>query len=177
MSGTAGERPVQTEQSLDRRDLYPRDWGMLLLFAGGCFVLGNLSGLIGGSGNLWYQGLAKPPLTPPGWVFGVVWTLLYLAMGTAAWLVWRRRDRPGAQTALALFVVQLALNLAWSPAFFGLRNVGLGFAVIVPLLLAVAATTVAFRRVSRPAGWLFLPYLAWVAFATVLAYQIWQLNR
>lgn len=169
MSEILGVRPGRPQHG--------RDWGMLLLFAGGCLLLGNLSALtMGDSVSGWYQMLNRPALTPPEWVFGLVWTILYLAMGTAAWLVWRHRDRAGAMPALGLFAVQLVLNLAWTPAFFGLRNVFLGFAVIVPMLLAVAATTVAFWRLSRAAGWLFVPYLAWVGFATVIAYRTWQLN-
>ena len=153
------------------------EWLMLVLFAGGCLVLGNLSALtMGDSQQSWYPGLTRWPLTPPDWVFPVAWSLLYPAMGIAAWLVWRRRHLAIVGPALTLFAVQLALNLAWTPAFFGLRSVALGFVVIVAVLIAVAVTTVAFWRVSRPAGLLFVPYLAWVAFATVVAYQTWQLN-
>ncbi len=155
----------------------PLDWLVLAAFAGGCVVLGWLSSLAqSAASQAWYDALQRPALTPPDWTFGAVWTLLYGLMGAAAWLVWRRRTEAGAPAALILFAVQLVLNLIWTPAFFGLQSVALGFIVIVPVLIAVLATTVAFWRVSRPAGLLFLPYLAWVAFATLLAWQIWQLN-
>ncbi len=152
-------------------------WLMLAVFALGCVALGSLSGLVVSSGeSSWYASLNRSPLTPPNWAFGVVWTILYLMMGTAAWLVWREHGFAGARGAFVLFAVQLAFNLAWSPAFFGLQNVTLGFVMILPVLVAVALTTVAFQRLSRTAGLLFLPYLAWVAYATAVAWHTWQLN-
>ena len=124
----------------------------------------------------WYARLNKPALTPPGWLFGPVWTVLYACMALAAWLVWRKRGLAGAKRELALFAVQLALNVAWSWLFFGLRSPGLAFADIVLLLAAIAATTAAFWRVSTTAGLLFVPYLGWVAFAGVLNFAIWRMN-
>lgn len=153
------------------------DWLMLAFFAGGCLVLGNLSALtMGDSQQTWYPALTRWALTPPDWVFPVAWSILYPLMGLAAWLVWRRRRLAVARPALTLFAIQLVLNLTWTPAFFGLRSVLLGFVVIVAVLVAVVATTFAFWRVSRAAGLVFVPYLAWVTFATVVAYQTWQLN-
>ena len=153
------------------------DWLMLAFFAGGCLVLGNLSALtMGDSQQTWYPTLTRWALTPPDWVFPIAWSILYPMMGLAAWLVWRRRHLAPTYSALTLFAIQLVLNLTWTPAFFGLRSVLLGFVVIIAVLVAVTATTVAFWRVSRAAGVLFVPYLAWVAFATVVAYQTWQLN-
>lgn len=125
----------------------------------------------------WYDTLEKPTWTPPGWAFPVVWTTLYALMGTAAWRVWRvGRDTPGRRTALGLFLVQLALNAAWTPVFFGAHQILGGLAVIVALWLAIAATGVSFGRVDRLAGVLFVPYLAWVTLATALNLTIWRLN-
>jgi tryptophan-rich sensory protein len=152
-------------------------WLMLLVFAGGCLLLGSLSGIpVSSNLDTWYAGLQKSALTPPNWTFAVVWPTLYVLMGIAAWLVWRRHGFAGARLALGLFALQLALNLAWTPLFFGLQDVFLGFVWIVPVVIAVAATTIAFWRKSVPAGVLFLPYLAWVLFASIVAYQTWQLN-
>jgi translocator protein len=124
----------------------------------------------------WYAGLVKPALTPPGWVFGPVWTLLYAMMGTAAWLVWRAYGLTGAPVPLGLFLVQLALNALWSYLFFGLNRPGLAFLDIVALWLAILATLVAFWRADPLAGLLLLPYLLWVSFATYLNFQFWRLN-
>jgi len=125
----------------------------------------------------WYGSLNKPSWNPPGWIFGPVWTFLYSAMAVAAWLVWRRGGIKAQRRPLAWFCVQLALNGAWTPLFFGLRQMGLAFAEILLLCAAVAATTVAFFRVSRAAGWLLVPYLAWVCFAAVLNFTLWRLNQ
>jgi len=124
----------------------------------------------------WYQDLRKPSWTPPDWVFGPVWTILYTTMAVAAWLVWRAGPRPGVRAALVLYAVQLALNAAWSPLFFGLRMPGAALVALAALWLAVGATTAVFWRVSRPAGALLLPYLAWATFAGALNLAIWRLN-
>lgn len=124
----------------------------------------------------WYDALQKPSWNPPAWVFGPVWTVLYAAMGVAAWRVWRTPD-PRRRLALGVFVVQLALNAAWSWIFFGLHRMGLAFAEILVLWLLIAATTALFWRIDRLAGALFLPYWAWVSFAAVLNATLWQLNR
>lgn len=124
----------------------------------------------------WYADLAQPALTPPGWVFGPVWTMLYLMMGVAAWLVWRRYGLHGAAWPLGLFLVQLVLNACWSYLFFGRQNPGLAFLDILALWLAILATLIAFWRYHRPAGQLLLPYLLWVTFAVYLNLQFWLLN-
>jgi translocator protein len=121
----------------------------------------------------WYPTIAKPTWTPPSWIFGPVWTALYAMMAVAAWLVWRRVGWGGA---LVWFAVQLALNAAWSPVFFGMHRIGLALVNIMLLWLAIAGTTVAFWRVVPVGGWLFVPYLAWVSFATALNFAIWRLN-
>jgi tryptophan-rich sensory protein len=117
----------------------------------------------------WYDGLAKAPWNPPSWLFGPAWTVLYVLMAVAAWLVAREGvDEHDVRVALVLYGVQLALNLAWSLVFFGLRRPGFALVVIVALLVAIAATAVAFHAVSPAAAWLLAPYLAWVAFAATL---------
>ena len=124
----------------------------------------------------WYPTLTKPAWNPPAWLFGPVWTVLYIAMAVAAWLVWRRAGWTGARWAVTLFMMQLTLNAAWSIIFFGLRNPGAAFAEVVVLWAAILGTLVLFWQVSVPAGILFIPYLAWVSFATVLNFAIWRLN-
>jgi tryptophan-rich sensory protein len=124
----------------------------------------------------WYAGLAKPAWTPPNWLFAPVWTLLYLLMGLAAWLVWERRGTSGGRWALGLFLVQLGLNALWSWVFFGLHRPGLAFVEIVLLWLALAATIGAFRRVRPLAAGLLVPYLLWVTFAAALNFALWRLN-
>ena len=125
----------------------------------------------------WYRSLRKPAWNPPDAVFGPVWTALYLAMGVALALVRRRAGSDRSGPLARLFGVQLALNFAWSAAFFGLRRPAAGVAVIVPLWLSIVATVVAFWRVRRLAGLLLLPYLAWTTFATALNIAVWRLNR
>ncbi|HYW80369.1 MAG TPA: TspO/MBR family protein [Thermoguttaceae bacterium] len=124
----------------------------------------------------WYAALAKPSWTPPAWVFGPMWTVLYVCMAVAAWLVWRQRGIVDARVPLALFLVQLAFNAVWSWLFFGLHNAGLAFVDIVLLLAAIVVTMVAFWRRSVLAASLLVPYLAWVAFAGVLNFAIWRMN-
>jgi tryptophan-rich sensory protein len=121
----------------------------------------------------WYTTVQQPAFTPPNWVFGPVWTTLYLLMGVALYLVWRdEKDR----LALAAFAVQLALNASWTLVFFGMQWPAGGLAVIVALLAAIVATIALFARVDRRAALLLVPYLAWVGFATALNFEIWRLN-
>ena len=126
--------------------------------------------------DAWYQGLVKPALTPPGWVFGPVWTVLYAAMGVSAWLVWRQKDRVPVQGALFLFGIQLVLNGIWTYLFFGLKNPGLAFVEILVLWVAIACTVISFRQKSRTAALILIPYLAWVSFAAYLNFELWRLN-
>ncbi len=125
----------------------------------------------------WYLQIQKPSWTPPGYLFGPVWSMLYLTMGVAAWLVWRRAGFSGASLALTLFVAQLILNGTWSWIFFGMQRPGVAFAEILVLWSMILVTMIAFWRVTSIAGILFLPYLAWVTFAAFLNYSIWQLNK
>ena len=124
----------------------------------------------------WYSTLDKPFFIPPASVFGPVWTVLYLSMAVSAWLVWRREVFSRAQAAMALFSAQLVLNLLWSVIFFGLEAPGLALVEIVALWTAILLTILAFSKISRLAGWLLVPYLAWVTFATALNAGIWWLN-
>ena len=125
----------------------------------------------------WYQGLAKPSFTPPNWLFGPAWITLYLLMGIALFLVWRQGlDRPGVKAALALFFIQLGLNALWSWLFFGWHQLGLAFAEIVLLWVAILLVMIKFFALSRASGWLLVPYLLWVTFASVLNFSLWRLN-
>jgi tryptophan-rich sensory protein len=124
----------------------------------------------------WYAGLVKAPLNPPNWIFGPVWTLLFALMGIAAFLVWEKRKERGVKTALAVFALQLALNVLWSVLFFGAHAPGAAFVDIIALWLAILWTIIAFWKVTRPAAWLLLPYVLWVSFAAYLNYSVMILN-
>lgn len=152
---------------------------MLLAFVVVCFAAAGVGSLVTTpqtADGAWYDTLNKPFFTPPDWLFGPVWTLLFLSMAVAGWLVWRARGFSGARVAMALFFGQLALNVLWSVVFFGLESPGLGLVEILVLWAAILLTILAFGRVSRPAGWLLVPYLAWVSFAALLNAGIWWLN-
>lgn len=123
-----------------------------------------------------YTQLARPEWAPPPGVFGPVWSVLYLIMGIAAWLVWRVAGFRAARAALALFLVQLAVNALWSWLFFGWHRGALAFADILLLWVLIVATAVAFWRIKPLAGALLIPYLLWVSFAGMLNYAVWQLN-
>lgn len=144
----------------------------------GVVLLGFLSGrsVAAGEENGWYMALAKPALNPPGWVFPIVWTLLYILMGVALAVVLNARGARGRGAALALFAVQLLLNLAWTPIFFGMHRVSLALAVIVAMLIAAIATTILFGRVRALAAWLMVPYLVWISFAAGLTWRVGVLN-
>lgn len=151
--------------------------GMLVVFVGLCLAVGALGGWVtADSVKTWYTTINKPSFTPPNWVFGPVWTALYVLMGVAAWRVWCKARPNQLRVPLALFAVQLALNLAWSVVFFGAHRIGGAVVVIVGLEAAILATMVAFRRIDGPAALLLAPYALWVAFAAVLNIAVWQLN-
>jgi tryptophan-rich sensory protein len=141
-------------------------------------LLGFVSGKIAGSGadNPWFAPLAKPGTFPPPAAFAIVWTVLYALMGVAFALVcsaWGARRRAWA---IALFVIQLLINLAWSPVFFGLHEMWIALGVLLALDVAALLTTALFWRVRRLAGWLMVPYVLWILFATVLNWQFIELN-
>jgi len=124
----------------------------------------------------WYAALNKPSWTPPNWVFGPVWSALYLMMAISAWLIWRRAAATPVALALALFFVQLAANVLWSVLFFGRQMPGAAFADIVVLWCLILATVIVFWRTSPLAGVLLVPYLVWVTFAAALNGAIWRMN-
>lgn len=156
----------------------PKAWRTALLTVPGVILLGSLSGVVAGSGeyNPWFADLAKPTLYPPGFVFGIVWTLLYALMGVAIARILAAPPGPARSRAALLFAVQLLLNLAWSTLFFKLHMLGPSFGLILVILAAALAGTFAFARLDRIAAWLLVPYLAWLCFAAGLAFRIWQLN-
>ena len=143
------------------------------------FVAGGIGSLATAKAiPTWYKGLAKPSFNPPEWLFGPAWTVLYLLMAVAAFLVWKQGfNSAGVKLALAVFLAQLILNALWSILFFGLRSPLAGLVDIIVLWLAILATIVLFFRVSSAAGILLLPYIAWVTFAAVLNAAILRLNR
>ena len=152
-------------------------WLWLVLWIVGCLAVGGFGGRwtapeIPG----WYRALAKPSFNPPSWIFGPVWTTLYVLMAIAAWRVTESPDSTLRNLGLALFVLQLALNLAWSWIFFHKHAVGTAAVEVALLWCAIGATTLAFSRVSGTAGWLMAPYWAWVTFASILNAAIWRLN-
>ena len=153
------------------------DLAALAFFLALCLGVGALGGMVSATSvQTWYGGLAKPWFNPPNAVFGPVWTLLYVLMAIAAWRVWRAGDRDTVRGPLTLFALQLAINLGWSVVFFGLQKIGSAVATIMVLDVAALVTTLAFRTVDRTAALLMTPYLAWVAFATVLNIAVWRLN-
>jgi benzodiazapine receptor len=152
-----------------------KQWLVLAGFILLCVTTGMIGGLVTApSIENWYRTIAKPDWTPPNWLFGPVWTVLFIMMGVAAWLVWKTRDR--IAPAMMLFGVQLALNLGWSLLFFGARSPGLALIEVVFLWGSVLLTMLAFFGRQRTAGWLFVPYLAWVSFAAILNFAIWSMN-
>jgi tryptophan-rich sensory protein len=155
-----------------------RSMGLLVL----CIAIPLIIGLIGSFFTMpevggWYAGLQKPFFNPPAWIFGPVWTFLYILMGISLWLVIRdgMGSRP-VQQAVTLFAAQLTLNLAWSIIFFGMHLITVAFIEILILLVLIVATTLTFKRINPTAGWLFIPYLCWTAFASVLTGTLWLLN-
>jgi benzodiazapine receptor len=154
-----------------------RRLAVLVVCVGICLAVGALGGWVTASSvKDWYPTIAKPSFNPPNWMFGPVWTILYVMMGIAAWRVWCKARRDAARGPLALFALQLTLNLGWSIAFFGLREIGAAVVVIVALEIAILLTLLQFRRIDGLAAALLVPYALWVAFATALNVAIWRLN-
>ncbi|HVJ03521.1 MAG TPA: TspO/MBR family protein [Sphingomonas sp.] len=141
-------------------------------------LLGFASGRLAPSGseNPWFVRLAKPAIMPPDWAFPVAWTIIYVLLGLALAMVLNARGARGRGAALAVFVLQMAINLAWSPVFFGLHQVAIALGMIAALIVLVAVTALLFWRVRKGAALLLLPYLAWLGFAGVLLYEIDRLN-
>lgn len=147
-------------------------WSLLVFFA--AVAAAALTGSQFSPGD-WYEALAKPSWTPPDWLFGPVWTVLYIAIAVAGWLVWRGASRQ-VSAALVLWVVQLGLNTAWSWLFFGLHRTGLALVDIALLLLVIVAFLFAAWPIRRAASWLFVPYALWVGYAASLNLFIWHFN-
>jgi tryptophan-rich sensory protein len=149
-------------------------WPALVGFVGLCLLVGAADAAATQSSALgWYLSLAKPPGTPPSWVLAPVSTALYVLMGTAAWLIWRR---PFHRRALLLWGWQLLFNAAWKPVFFGLHLTGAALAIVAALVMLVGVTTARFARLSPTAGALLLPYLLWTCYAAYLNAGFWWLN-
>jgi translocator protein len=152
-----------------RKSLALAGWLLLTFGAAATGVFVSVDG--------WYAGLTKPAWNPPGWVFGPVWTTLYVLMATAAWLVWLRGGWAAQGKALRLYLLQWTLNALWTPLFFGLHQPGLALVEVVALYLSVLATLVSFWRVRRSAAVLLIPYVLWLTLATALNFTIWQMNH
>ena len=143
-------------------------------FVGLCLLVGAADGaIVAGPARGWYLSLTRPPGTPPDWLFGPVWTVLYVMIGIAGWFVWRRST---ATRPLRLWGWQLAANALWAPAFFAMHSPPLAFAVNLVLLVLIALTSRAFLRVRRLAALLLVPYFAWAGYATYLTAGFWWLN-
>lgn len=151
-------------------------WSLICVPA--CLLLGFFSGQLagGGPGDPWFDALSKPPIYPPAAVFPVAWSILYAMMGFALALVGSAWGARGRGLAIAVFVVQFLVNLAWSPVFFGMHRISGGLIVIAIMDMLVLATIVLFWRVRKSAGLLLLPYLGWILFASVLNYEFLRLN-
>ena len=146
----------------------------------GCLVIGYFSGIVTRSAITdWYPTLIKPSFNPPNWIFAPVWSALYIMMGVAAGLVWNKIEfqKEAVKKALIFFAIQLGLNALWSYLFFGLHNPMLAGLEIIVLWLMIYETYVQFSKINKIAGYLFLPYIAWVSFAAVLNASIWWLNK
>jgi translocator protein len=151
-------------------------WALFVVPA--IMFLGFLSGAVSGSGeeNSWFAELIKPDAQPPGWVFGFVWTALYFMIGIAFSMVLHARGARSRGLAIGLFLGQFLLNLSWSPIFFGRHQVTTAFYLLLLILVLAIATTVVFGRIRKAAAWLMVPYLVWLSFASILAFQIDRLN-
>lgn len=148
----------------------------LLGFALAVAVAAVIGGLASSAAGDVYGQLEQPGWAPPSWLFSPVWTVLYVLIAVAGWLVWRRAGWSGARVAMTLFVVQLVLNAAWPPLFFAAEMRLVAFIEIIALLAVITAMIAAFARISRPAAALMVPYWVWVAYASALNFSLWQLN-
>lgn len=145
-------------------------------------VICQLAGIIGSLFTMskiptWYMTLNKPELAPPNWIFGPVWTTLFILIGISLYLVWKQGiNRKDVKIALCIFGTQLILNILWSIIFFGLENPGSAFVEIVSLWISILLSIIYFYKISKPASYLLIPYIAWVSFASYLNFMIWWLN-
>lgn len=142
---------------------------LIVGFTSGFFTAGNVSG--------WYQTIQKPSWNPPSWIFGPVWTTLYILMGISLFLVWRSDAAESVKrTAIILFAAQLVFNFFWSLIFFKMHQPGWAFAEILVMWVLILLTIFSFGKISSLAAWLLVPYISWVSFASILNYTIWRLN-
>ena len=145
-------------------------------------LIAQLAGAIGSifsatSISTWYANLTKPEFSPPNWLFGPVWIILYTLMGIAAYFIWKKRQNKSARVMLWFYGIHLALNALWSILFFGFKNPFLAYIEIIFLWGMVMIITLRFSKIEKNTGYLFLPYAFWVTFATLLNFTIWMLNR
>ena len=146
---------------------------LICLVAGGVGTIFTVSAI-----PTWYVGLTKPSFSPPNWIFAPVWTTLYILMGIAIYLVWKKGLKTKkVRDAVYLFGVQLVLNAIWTPIFFGMHNLLLALIVIIAMWIYIVKTIRAFAKVDKTASLLLYPYIAWVSFATILNASVWLLNR
>ena len=171
--------PIESATSYRGRNSRP-NWLILAAFIAAGLIAGAVGALfspgMSPEANHWYALLAKPDWAPPNRWFAPVWCVLYALMGTSAWLIWRERYHRNRNIALTAYVMQLLLNAAWAPLFFGAKNIGAGLFVIVALWLAIAWTIREFSAVRAAAAWMMAPYLIWVSFASALNLTIWKIN-
>jgi tryptophan-rich sensory protein len=171
--------PIESSTSYRGRNSRP-NWPALALFLALALGAGAVGALFSpgfsASAAHWYAILIKPDWLPPQKWFVPVWTVLYVLMATAAWIIWRERYQRGRRAALAAYAAQLLLNALWAPAFFGLKNIGAGLFDIVALWLAVGWTMREFARVRPAAAAILVPYFLWVTFAAAINLAVWKLN-
>jgi translocator protein len=141
-------------------------------------LVGSLSGALSNSGfgNGWFDALILPDIMPPGWLFGLVWPILYAMLGIALAMILHARGAPGRGLAITVFAVQFVANLCWSPLFFAMHQISAAFFLILFILAAAISTTFAFGRIRKAAAWLMVPYMVWLSFASILNYKFDQLN-
>jgi len=149
----------------------------LIFFIVVCNLAGAMGALLTATGEgSWYMNLVKPSFNPPGWLFGPVWTMLYILMGIAVWMIWQQKKDKKIKIALNLFWLQLVLNAIWTPVFFGLENTGVALGIIIVLWLVLLVTIIKFWQIKKTVAGLLVPYILWVSFASVLNFAIWWLN-
>jgi tryptophan-rich sensory protein len=143
-----------------------------------CVGIGAIAGFVtaGESSSDWYMNLQKPSFQPPSWLFSPVWTFLYIMMGIALWMVWKKPNSRERNIAITIFFAQLLFNFLWSIIFFNWHGVGMALIDILVLWVLILSTIFSFGKLSKTAAWLLVPYISWVTFATILNYAIWQMN-
>ena len=157
---------------MSKKHLFPLLISILIVFSAGfissLFTTPNIS--------TWYAFIIKPSFSPPNWLFAPAWSLLYILMAVAAFLVWNKRNNPKTKSALMFYGIQLILNALWSIIFFGMHNPGLAFLEIIFLWSFILITLIKFYKINKTAGLLFIPYILWVSFASILNLFVWMIN-